>query len=360
MNATADGGGIVARVSLARPPFALDIDLRLPGSGVTALSGASGAGKTLLLRALAGLERSARGQVEVNGETWQDARRFVPPHRRRVGYVFQEASLFAHLDVRGNLAYAAQRSGAAGEIAPTAALLGLERLLARAPATLSGGERQRVAIARALLSRPRLLLFDEPLAAVDVAGRAEILPYLERLRDELSVPWLYVTHTPDEAARLADHLVLLEHGKALACGPLQETLARIDLPGTLTDGAAVVIDAELEDYDPADRIARLGFGGGALFVPLPSAPQRRRLRCRIEARDVSLTRERQHDTSILNIVAAVVAAASERPATAQVLVRLDANGTPILARITQRSWRALGLAVGMPVWAQIKGVALVG
>lgn len=339
----------------------LDVDLTLPGRGVTAVFGPSGAGKTLLLRAIAGLER-ARGRIEINGETWQDDQRrmFMPTHRRAVGYVFQESSLFPHLSVRGNLEYARKRSGAQGDVARSASLLGIEALLGREPQRLSGGERQRVAIARALLSNPKLLLFDEPLVSLDLPARAEILPYLERLHEELEIPSLYVTHMPDEAARLADHLVLLDRGKVLASGALQETLARLDLAVAFSDHAAVVIETQFEAYDPDDRLARLTFSGGVLLVP--QAVQRRegRLRCRIEARDVSLTLQRQSDTSILNIIAAVVVDARETANPAQWLVRLDAGGTPLLARITRRSWHALQLAPGSKVWAQIKAVALIG
>ena len=350
---------IRARIAISYPAFTLDADVRLPGRGITVLFGPSGAGKTLFLRAVAGLERSATGHVEVNGDIWQDARTFVPPHRRAIVYVFQEASLFPHLSVRGNLEYATKRSGAPGDIRATAELLGIDTLLARSPDRLSGGERQRVAIARALLARPRLLLFDEPLASLDLPRRAEILPYLERLHDELSIPSLYVTHMPDEVARLADHLVLLDQGKVVASGAAYEILARLDLPTTFADHAAVVIETIFGGYDAADRLARLDFPGGTLYVPRASAPRREKLRCRIEARDVSITLERQADTSILNIIPAAIVDMAPLEPTAQVLVRLDAGGVPVLARITRRSWHALQLAPGKQVWAQMKAVALV-
>ena len=352
---------IELRLAIHFSTFQFDVELTLPGRGITAIFGASGAGKTLLLRAVTGLER-VRGRIVVNGEVWQDDAPglFTPVHRRAIGYVFQESSLFPHLSVRDNLEYARKRSGIAGDLLRSARLLGIEALLERQPERLSGGERQRVAMARALLSDPKLLLFDEPLASLDLAARAEILPYLERLHDELAIPSLYVTHMPDEAARLADHLVLLERGTVRASGPLQEMLARLDLAAAFSESAAVVIDARLDGYDEADRLARLSFSGGELLVPQSVQCRPGRLRCRIEARDVSLTLQRQTDTSILNILPAVVVDAQETANAAQLLVRLDAGGTPLLARITRRSWHALRLTPGSHVWAQIKAVALIG
>ena len=351
-----------ARFRIAYPTFTLNVDVTLPGRGVTALFGPSGSGKTLFLRTVAGLERVMDAHVEVNGEIWQDpSGTFLPAHRRALGYVFQEASLFPHLDVRRNLEYGMRRTDGDGStIDATAELLGIEALLGRHADNLSGGERQRVAIARALLSRPRLLLFDEPLAALDLPRRAEILPYLERLHDELKIPSLYVTHMPDEVARLADHLVLLDQGNVVASGPLQETLARLDLPAAFTDNASVVIDTDFGSYDASDRLTRLKFAGRTLYVPHPVHPRSGRLRCRIEARDVSITLAQQTDTSILNIIPAVIVGMAQPGATAQVLVRLDAGGTPLLARITRRSWDTLRLEPGRSVWAQIKAVALIG
>jgi molybdate transport system ATP-binding protein len=356
--------GIQARFTVARPGFCLDVDLHLPGSGVTALFGPSGSGKTTCLRAIAGLEHARGGYVQVNGETWQDDARhiFVPTHGRALGYVFQEPSLFAHLSVQGNIEYGFNRAHLEdrNELQRTVDMLEIGALLNRRVDNLSGGERQRVAIARALLTRPRLLLLDEPLASLDLKRRSEILPYLERLHDELEIPSIYVSHMPEEAARLADHLVLLEAGVVIASGPLQETLARLDLPTTFTHKAGVVIEATFGGHSEADHLTRLDFPGGALHVPQRAAPVACKFRCRIEARDVSLTLQPQTDTSILNIIPGVIVGIAETDHPAQVLVRLDANGTALLARITRRSWNALELAPGKHVWAQVKTVVLIG
>jgi molybdate transport system ATP-binding protein len=358
--------GIVARFSIDFPGFSLGVDLRLPGSGVTALFGPSGSGKTTCLRAIAGLERPPGGYLSVNGEVWQDdaKRLFVPTHRRPLGYVFQEPSLFPHLSVRSNLEYGLKRAARTGEgdgLERTAEILGITPLLDRGPQKLSGGERQRVAIARALLTRPRLLLLDEPLASLDLKRRHEILPYLERLHDELEIPSIYVSHMPDEVARLADHLVLLERGSVIASGPLQETLARLDLPATFTDDAGVFIEARIAGHNEVDELTRLDFAGGTIYVPRRRPPTAAgKVRCRIEARDVSLTLQKQAGTSILNIIPAIVVDMAPTEHAAQVLVRLDAAGTPLLARITQRSWNTLGLAPGSRVWAQVKTVVLIG
>lgn len=356
--------GLHARLHVVYPDFHLDVDLQLPGDGVSALFGPSGSGKTTCLRAIAGLQRARHAQVWFNGEVWQDeAGVFVPTHRRALAYVFQEASLFAHLSVRGNLEYGLKRSGGTADPATfgsTTALLGIEGLLGRMPDRLSGGERQRVAIARALLSRPKLLLMDEPLAAIDVARREEILPYLERLREELRIPIVYVSHSLDEVCRLADQLVMLDRGSVVASGPLVDTLARIDLPGAALDRASVVIEATVAATEQADHLTRLDFPGGTLWVPARGHTVGSGVRCRIDARDVSLTLDRQTGTSILNLVPATVVAVAQAQHPAQLLVRLDAGGSPLLAQLTRRSWDALVLEPGRSVWAQIKAVALIG
>ena len=355
---------IEARLQLARGDFTLDVDLALPGRGVSVLFGPSGCGKTTALRALAGLVR-AQGRVALDGECWQDdaTGRYVPTHRRALGYVIQEAALFPHLDVRGNLAYgrsrvpAAQRSDTLEQVV---ALLGIEPLMARRTATLSGGERQRVAIARALATRPRLLLMDEPLAALDAPRKREVLPYLDRLQAELEIPIVYVSHALDEVTRLADHLVLMEAGRVLANGALTEMLARLDLP--LHEEAGVVLPARVAERDAGWHLARLTIEGRgnecSLWARDPGLPLGRAVRLRVLARDVSLTRTPQTGTSIVNQLSGVVEALAGDHHPALTLVRVRVGGSPLIARVTRRSADALELRPGMPIWAQVKSVAL--
>ncbi len=361
--AAAAARSIAARFRVDWPGFVLDVDLALPGRGVTALFGHSGSGKTTLLRCIAGLQRGEAVHLAFGDEVWEDSARglFVPTHRRPLGYVFQEASLFPHLTVAQNLAFGQRRVARTERrvsLEAAVELLGIGHLLGRAPATLSGGERQRVAIARALATSPRLLLMDEPLAALDLKRKHEILPYLERLHDELEVPVLYVSHSPDEVARLADHVVLLDQGRAIAEGGLVDTLARLDLPTAFSDEAGVVIEAQVGAHDERYHLTRLDFAGGQVLVARrPEAPGRR-LRFRVHARDVSLARSRAADTSITNLLPVTVTALADADTPAHVLVRLDAAGTPLVARITRRSCDQLGVAPGCAMWAQIKTVAL--
>jgi molybdate transport system ATP-binding protein len=353
---------IEARFSLDYPDFRLDVDLHLPGRGVTALFGHSGAGKTTLLRCFAGLVRAGKARLSVSGEVWQDEAEgiFLPTHKRPLGLVFQEASLFSHLSVRKNLEYGMKRSGnrAAEGFDATVDLLGIRALLNRGPETLSGGERQRVAVARALLTRPRLLLMDEPLAALDLKRKLEILPYLEKLHDELDIPVLYVSHAPDEVARLSDHLVFLEDGQVIASGPLMETLARTDLPAAFSDDTGVVLEATVAAHE-ADGLTRLEFPGGQLYVSYRDKPPGNRLRCRIHASDVSLALTSHEDSSILNRLPAIVRCVVATDTPGHVLAQLAVPGGPaLLARITERSRLALKIAPGQAVIAQIKSVAL--
>ncbi len=357
--------GVHARWNWQRPGFSLDVELELPGRGISALFGPSGSGKTTCLRAMAGLERIHGGFLQVNGECWQDesSGRFVTAARRAVGYVPQDASLFAHLNVLANLQYGWRRSGqrrghGAVQDHELVALLGIGGLLERMPAQLSGGERQRVAIARALLTQPKMLLLDEPLSALDGARKAEFLPYLESLHASLSIPVIYVSHAVEEVARLADFVVLLDDGRVVAQGPVQQTMSRIDLADRYAEGPAVVFEAEVVALDSDDHLAHLRFAGGELFVPLRNERLGQRLRCRIQARDVSLVRDQPTDSSILNLLAAQVVEIGGATHPAQVLVRLDAGGTPLLACITTRSARKLDLHSGMAVWAQVKSAAV--
>lgn len=352
---------IHAHFALQLEDFALDASFRAPAVGVTALFGPSGSGKTTLLRCIAGLERAA-GSLHVNGEVWQDATAFVPTHKRPLGYVFQEASLFLHLSVRANLEYGYKRIKAADrrvQLDQVVEWLGLSRLIERGdPAKLSGGERQRVAIGRALLTSPRLLLMDEPLSALDTTSRQDILPYLERLHRELSIPVLYVSHSLDEVARLADHLVLLQQGRVIASGALHETLARLDLPIAHFDDAGAVIEASVAQHDDTYHLTRLDFAGANLWVGRVNQPPGARVRARVLARDVSIATLMPHGTSITNILAARIAEIRDEGSD-KVLVKMTVGESQMLiSRITRRSRDLLGLAVGMDVFAQVKSVAL--
>ncbi len=361
---------IAARFNVAFPGFALDVDLELPSHGVTALFGHSGSGKTTLLRCIAGLERAPNGQLVFDGEVWQDRATFVPTHRRPIGYVFQEASLFDHLTVRGNLDYGLRRSAAerrslhrdtSADFSHIMELLGIAHLLDRKPDRLSGGERQRIAIARALLTAPRVLLMDEPLAALDLARKNEILPYLERLHEELKIPLLYVSHAPDEVARLADHIVVMDSGRAVAQGELTETLARLDLPIRLGEDAGVVLDGSVVERDENWQLARIGFPGGHVWVRDGGHALGDHVRVRILARDVSIAREAVHATSILNTLPAQVEELVPDAHPALTLVRLQIGGqSPVIARVTRRSACGLDLKPGEQVLVQVKSVALIG
>lgn len=364
MSTDLNTAGITAAFTHRSGDFSLEVSLALPGRGVTAIYGPSGSGKTTFLRCVAGLERAGSGLLSVKGEVWQNdsAGIFVPVHQRPLGYVFQEASLFAHLDVQGNLDYGLRRVPAEKRrvsLDQAITMLGIGHLLRRRSDTLSGGERQRVAIARALTTSPSLLLMDEPLASLDVQRKAEILPYLERLHDELDIPVLYVSHSPDEVARLADHLMLLEGGRVLASGPARALMTRMDLPMAHGDSAAAIIDATVSGREPAYHLSHADFAGGRISLVNPNLLVGQRIRVRIQARDVSLTLARHDGSSVLNIFAATVTGLSvDTPG--QVMVSLDAGGSTLLARITQKSADALGLAPGKAVFAQVKGVAVLG
>ncbi|HKK13505.1 MAG TPA: molybdenum ABC transporter ATP-binding protein [Gammaproteobacteria bacterium] len=356
--------GVQATMRLDRPGFRLQGDLETPPTGVTALFGRSGSGKTSLLRCLAGLEPAMTGRITVGDICWHDSATgcFLPTHKRALGYVFQDAALFPHLSVADNLAYARRRAGSerpgprADEVTER---LGIAHLLERSPAHLSGGERQRVAVARALLTRPRLLLMDEPLASLDQAGKAEILPYLEQLHTWLAVPVIYVSHALEEVARLADRLVLMEDGRCHAHGPLVEMLARLDLPLSHGEAAGAVVDTVVSEVDEAYAVTYLDSPAGRITLPGHTLAPGQRTRVRIAARDVSLMLAPPGATSVLNrFPARIVELAEDGPA--QALVKLDAHGVVLLARITRKSRDQLGLHPDMAVHALVKSVALVG
>ncbi len=342
--------------------FGLDVAFTAPSTGVTALFGPSGCGKTTILSAIAGLLQPQAGCVTLDGVALVDtaASLVVPPERRRCAVVFQDARLFPHLQVEGNLRFGlrrAPRDATGPSFDDVVALLGIGHLLARRPLGLSGGERQRVALGRALLARPRLLLMDEPLAALDGARRAEVLPFLARLRDAAQMPILYVTHALDEVDTLADTLVLLEAGRVLAAGPIEALSARTDLPLAARRDAGVVLACTLLARDDASGLSRLGFPGGELIIPRRAEPAGTRLRVRLRARDVAVATVRPDGLSIHNILPCTLAGISQAGTPHEVFLRLAVGETILLARVMQDSIARLGLVPGMALFALVKAIA---
>lgn len=357
-----DTESICARFQCAFPGFSLDVDLTLPGTGITALFGHSGCGKTTLLRCMAGLQ-SAPGTMTVLGETWQSDTSARPVHKRPLAYVFQDTHLFPHLNVRKNLEFGYRRIPARERqigFEDAVHWLGLAPHLDRMPAGLSGGERQRVAIARALLTSPRLLLMDEPLSALDLASKQDILPYLERLRDTLAIPMIYVSHSTAEVARLADHIVIMEGGRVMVQGPLRETLAGTDNPFRLEDDAGVLLEGQIVDLDAQWHLALFQFDGGQLWLRRNDRVKPGdQVRVQVLARDISLALTENADQSTQNLVPATIDQIDSEVAPGISLVRLLAGPNPLLSRLTSRAVAQLGIKPGMRVWMQIKSVALV-
>lgn len=343
--------------------ISLEARFNCEAAGITAIFGRSGAGKTSLVNMLAGLLKPDRGRFALDGETFFDsqARIDVPIERRRLGYVFQEGRLFPHLSVRGNLSYGLKRVPKGErriELEQVVSLLDIEGLLERRPNALSGGEKQRVALGRALLANPKLLLMDEPLAALDQPRKDEILPFIEQLRDETALPIIYVSHAMQEIVRLADTLVLMSDGKVQAVGSVEDLTSRLDLrPLTGRYEAGAVLTTTVAGQDKAFGLTELRFAGGRLKVPHLNLPLGQSLRIRIRARDVSIALSKPENTSILNMIECTVKAISEERSP-QVDLQLDAAGAAIWARITARSCKALGLRPGLRVFALIKSVAI--
>ena len=351
---------IKAKFHFSKGAFLLNVNLQVPAQGITALIGSSGCGKTTLLRAIAGLEQHADGFLKIGDLTWQDNVTFVPPHKRAIGYVFQEASLFPHLSVSRNLEYGLKRvpiENRKVSLEQAIELLGINHLLDRKPAHLSGGEKQRVAIARALAVSPKLLLMDEPLASLDQERKQEIMPYIESLHNSLDIPVIYVSHSSDEVACLADHLVLLKEGEVSASGSIGDMLTRLDLPLAHAADAETLIESTVAEHDDHFQLTYLDFSGGRFTVVQKGLAIGSKVRLRVIARDVSLTLEHQTDTSILNIFPATIDEMIPE-GKAQMTVRLLVGGMPILARLTRKSASILNLKPGKLVYAQIKSVAL--
>jgi len=353
---------ILARFRLDYGDFKLDVDLQLPATGITVLFGHSGSGKTTLLRCIAGLQHAPQGFLEINGKVWQDSDRgvFLPTHKRPLGYVFQEANLFPHLTVSENLQYGLKRiksNSGTVKLDQTLELLGIANLLDRRPENLSGGERQRVAIARALALNPEILLMDEPLASLDFKRKQEILPFLSRLHEQLAIPVLYVTHSQQEVAQLADFLVIMEEGQALATGSLSETLSRIDLPLAQDKQAATVWQVTIAEQETDYQLTRVAFAGYPLSLPMVDAAIGTPLRLQIYARDVSIVLEAPTATSILNALPATISGIADDHS-GQCVVSVLVGKQPLLAHITRKSVLLLGLQVGMAVYVQIKGTSI--
>jgi molybdate transport system ATP-binding protein len=330
--------------------------------GLTALFGRSGAGKTSVINVIAGLVRPEHGRIVVDETVLTDTARnvLVPAHKRRIGYIFQEGRLFPHLTVRGNLVYGMRFANGpknAGELDQVVALLGIDGLLSRRPANLSGGEKQRVAIGRALLSRPRLLVMDEPLASLDEARKAEILPYIERLRDETRIPIVYVSHSIPEVARLATTLVVLSEGGVAAIGSPAEIMGRLDLfPLTGRVEAGAILNTRVVGEDARFGLTLLRAAGGELRVPRLDLAIGTALRLRIRARDVMIALSPPEGLSALNVLPGIVAEIG--PAEGPIVeIRLDCAGEALIARLTRRSVETLGLEPGRPVYAVIKSIA---
>lgn len=349
------------RLVLPRAAFTLDVDIELPSEGITGIFGVSGAGKTSLLRCIAGLDRAQPGIVRIAGETWQDHAIFLSPWQRAVGYVFQEASLFDHLDVRGNLEYARKRSGDPKPLDAAIELLGISGMLHRRPATLSGGERQRVAIARALASAPKVLLLDEPLASLDRARRGDILAWLRRLRDEIRMPMLYVTHSLEEIARLADHVVLLRQGQVIASDSVTQVLSGMDAAAMLGDEAGALLEGVIAARDVRWHLARVDVDGGSIWLRDDGCATGTPVRVRVLAKDVSLALQPAPSgtSSIQNALPCVVRTIGPGAHPSQAMVQLQCGESLLLARISARAADQLQLAPGKEVWAQVKTAALV-
>ena len=350
------------RYALQRGDFNLNVDLDIPMQGITGIFGASGSGKTTLLRCIAGLEKQGAGRLVVGGEVWQDHDLgiFRQPHEQEIGYVFQEPRLFRHLNVRGNLEYGQKRARMTREgisFEEAVELFDLHKLLERTPADLSGGEAQRIAIARALLRSPRLVLMDEPLAALDSARKDEILPYLDRMHSELRIPIVYVSHHIEEICRLCDYLLLIDRGNVIAEGDLQSVLVRMDLPLLSGREAGSVIQGAIGAYDKDDDLTHLRFSGGEFVVPGQVGQEGEDLRLRIRANDISLCRDRPERSTILNILPAIIEEIQPE-AGPMLLLRLRLGSDRVITRITRRSCEKLALQPGEQILTQIKAVAI--
>ena len=349
------------KIFVKRDDFILDINTDLPSYGVTVIYGPSGAGKTTLLRSIAGLEKNLIGLIKVGNNVWQEDNFFLPVHKRSLGFVFQDPSLFDHLSVKENIEYGLRRTSTLENnnlMDESIELLNIGSLLDRTPEKLSGGEKQRIAIARAISCNPKILLMDEPLSSLDNSHKKEIMPYLESLTAHLKIPVIYVSHSLDEVIRLSDYLIYLDSGLVIDQGPITEMLSKPELPFSKGDNAKSLIKGTVKEHDEKFNLTYIEFSGGIISLAKESLSIGRAVRLSIGARDVSITRNHQSNTSILNIFPVSI----EKiilDGKAQVMVRCRIKqGEILLSRITRKSAHLLNLKEGDNLFAQIKSVAL--
>jgi len=350
-------------IQLQRADFRLEAEFSIPGKGVLGIFGHSGSGKTTLLRCVAGLEKNVRGRVNVNGDSWLDAKKNLPSQQRNIGYIFQENRLFPHLTVARNLVYGAKRcaqrnpSNNAADHEHMLDLLNLRHLMKRYPFQLSGGEKQRVAIGRALLKQPQMLLLDEPLASLDVDRKEEVLPFLDKLHADSSIPMLYVSHDIEEVSRLCDHILMMEQGVVKFKGTVHEALVSHESPLVRAENAMALLEGNVSKQEKDFQLSTVHTINGNAFQVQGVLPIGRHVRLRVQASDVSLTRAAATDSSILNIMQGMVAGIVEQQGS-HVLLRLDINADILLARITRKSYHLLNLDIGQKVFVQIKAVSI--
>jgi molybdate transport system ATP-binding protein len=352
------------KIQMQRTDFKVDAEFTIPAKGVLGIFGHSGSGKTTLLRCVAGLEKGVKGRIEVNGETWLDDSKNISSQQRNIGYIFQESRLFPHLTVAKNLVYGANRSSVRRSVNGTSIdhehlleLLNIQHLLDRYPFQLSGGEKQRVAIGRALLKNPQMLLLDEPLASLDEKRKQEILPFLDKLHEELSVPMLYVSHSMEEVSRLCDHLLVMEQGVIKFSGSIRDALISPESPLATAENSMALLEGNVSKQEKDFQLSTVHTVNGNAFQVQGVLPIGQHVRLRVQASDVSLTRTAAIDSSILNIIEGVVVAIIEQQG-AHVLLQLDINNDILLARITGKSYRLLNLGVNQKVFVQIKAVSI--
>ncbi len=361
-NLTNSENAVGVNCKVVKGAFTLEVDITLAGRGVTAIFGASGSGKTTLLRCIAGLDKPGTGVIHFNGQPWQNPETFIAPHARPVGYVFQNPGLFPHLCVAGNLRYATKRAAGTRitdtDYSKVIDVLKLAPLLERKAWELSGGEAQRVAIARALLVKPKLLLMDEPLSALDATAKQEVMAFLEHIKYQYSLPIFYVSHSINEVMRLADDMVVLDKGKVQTQGSVVEVFSNLNLPFQTGDESGVILHGAVESIDQTWQLALVSIGNSNLWVNSDRCWVGQSIRLRVLARDVSITLKAENETSILNKLPAVIKGITAANTRFNSLLQLDIDGSTIFGRVTNKSISQLSLVEGKRVWAQVKTVAV--